>query len=105
MFAIAEGFVKQAELLVSNVVEIDGKLADALEAEVLLVTGKKAVIQPRILTPSLMFRDTSETSDFDSVPVLNPADLLEKDKLFPQIPLSRLSADFCGVLYNALLVL
>ena len=42
MFAIAEGMIKQAESLVQEVVEIDGKLAEALEAEVLLVTGNKA---------------------------------------------------------------
>ena len=98
--------MKQAEALVGNVVEIDGKLADALEAEVVLVTGNKASIQPKILTPSLMFRDTS-VENFESVPVTSVAseNYLEKDKLFPQIPSSRLSLDFCGVIYNSLLVL
>lgn len=105
LFQIAEVFLKQAEALLSSVVEIDVKLADALEAEVLLVTGNKASIQPKILTPSLMFRDTTETN-FETVTVSNPVEAFyEKDKLFPQIPSSRLSLDFCGVLYNSLLVL
>lgn len=108
VFEVAEGFLKQAEALVGNVVEIDTKLAEALEAEVLLVTGNKASIQPKILTPSLMFRGLPSANDnFETVSVtttiLTDA-YLEKDKLFPQIPSSRLSLDFCGVLYNSLLV-
>ena len=108
MFAVAEGLIKQAESLVQEVVEIDGKLAEALEAEVLLVTGNKAKIQPKILTPSLMFKGDggSSASELEEVSSsVNLSMLLEKDKLFPQIPSSRISLDFCGVLYNALLVL
>jgi hypothetical protein len=55
MFEVAEGLLKQAEALVGNVVEIDTKLTDALEAEVSLVTGNKASIQPKILTPSVIY--------------------------------------------------
>ena len=108
LFQIAEGFLRQAEELVSSVVEIDVKLAEALEAEVLLVTGNKASIQPKILTPSLMFRNRNSVgNNFESVPVSSPVveAFYEGDKLFPQIPSSRLSLDFCGVLYNSLLVL
>ena len=107
MFAVAEGFVRQAEGLVQEVVEIDAKLADALEAEVLLITGDKAKIQPKILTPSLMFRGdgTGVLEDVSDADGCRETLLLEKDKLFPQIPSSRLALDFCGVLYNSLLVL
>jgi hypothetical protein len=103
MFAVAEGLLKQAEALVGNVVEIDTKLADALEAEVSLVTGNKASIQPKILTPSLMFRNLPGDK-FETVLAHSEETYLEKDKLFPQIPSSRLSLDFCGVIYNSLLV-
>lgn len=107
MFGIAEGFVRQAEALLLEVVEIDGKLAEALEAEVLLVTGNKAKIQPKILTPSLMFRHGAleDVSDDDDGRRAESLVLLEADKLFPQIAASRISLDFCGVLYNSLLVL
>lgn len=106
LFDIAEKFVRQAEILVTNVVEIDGKLADALEAEVLLITGNKATIQPKILTPSQMFRDPETNSEAISVTTNSASNhFFEKDKLFPQIPFSRLSLDFCGVIYNSLLVL
>jgi hypothetical protein len=57
MFEVAEGLLKQAEALVGNVVEIDTKLTDALEAEVSLVTGNS--IQPKILAPSQMLRNLS----------------------------------------------
>lgn len=115
LFQIAEGFISQAESLVGNVVEIDGKLADALEAEVLLVTGNKAKITPKILTPSLMFRDNDEGEgeSEDNLRSTNnlgnlrnqSTPMYEPNKLFPQIPSSRLSLDFCGILYNSLLVL
>jgi hypothetical protein len=93
MFEVAEGLLKQAEALVGNVVEIDTKLTDALEAEVSLVTGNKASIQLKILAPSQMFRNLSGYK-FETL----------KDKLFLQITSSRLSLDFCGVIYNSLIV-
>lgn len=106
MFAVAELLVKQAEVLLPNVVEIETKLAEALETEVSLVTGKKAMIQPKILTPSLMFREPENLETVSVNANSSPTTtFFEKDKLFPQIPMSRLSLDFCGVLYNSLLVL
>lgn len=103
MYQIAEKFVQRAESVLGSVVEIDSKLAEALEAEVLLVTGNKAKIQPKILSPSLMFRGTEEPKSNDQVS--RTKGTFEPDKLFPQIPFSKLALDFCGVQYNALLVL
>lgn len=107
LFQVAEGFVRQAEGLVGSVVEIEGRLAEALEAEVLLVTGNKAKIIPKILTPSLMFRTNAVDDKQQDMNEDNTHDIsrFEKDKLFPQIPSSRLALDFCGILYNSLLVL
>jgi hypothetical protein len=104
LFRICEGFVGIAEGLVGEVVEIDAKLAEALVAEVSLITGDRARIEPKILTPSLLFReyDLPESSESTEPTELNR--FLEKDKLFPQIPSSQLSLDFCGVLYNCLVV-
>lgn len=114
MFEVAGLFVRQAEELLPGVVEIDAKLADALEREVSLVTGDKARIQPKILSPSLMFREgppgsTGSGAYGSSVSALqtpkNRQFLFEPDKLFPQIPVSQLSLDFCSVLYNVLILL
>ncbi len=110
MFGVAEMLIKQAELLLPHVVEIETELAEALEAEVSLVTGKKALIQPKILTPSLMFREPDTTAvNLETISVgsaaVSSAAFFEEGKLFPQIPMSRLSLDFCGVLYNSLLIL
>lgn len=102
MFDVAEGALRGAERFVSSVVEIDPRLAAALEQEVLLVTGRKAVIQPKILTPSSMFLDGSAGDE--RIPASARQREREREKLFPQIPASRLALDWCGVQYNALLV-
>ena len=106
MFAVAVGCLEKAEKYVSSVVEIDAKLAEALQKEVLLVTGDRAQIHPKILSPSLMFRDDlTRPVEQESETTPKFTEFTEKDKLFPQIPASRLALDFCAVQYNALLVL
>lgn len=106
MFAVAEGCLVMAEKYVSSVVEIDAKLAEALQKEVLLITGNRAQIHPKVLSPSMMFRETDGGAPVEEEAMATKfTEYTEKDKLFPQIPASRLALDFCGVQYNALLVL
>lgn len=106
MFSAAVGCLAKAEKHVASVVEIDAKLAEALEKEVSLATGDRAQIHPKILSPSLMFRDGDKAapSEMEHSPP-KFTEFTEQNKLFPQIPASRLALDFCGVQYNALLVL
>jgi hypothetical protein len=66
-----------------------------------LVTGNKASIQPKILTPSLLFRNLPDDK-FETVLTQSEETYLEMDKLFPQIPSSRLSLDFCSFSSRAL---
>ncbi len=102
MFAVAEGCLEKAEKYISVVVEIEARLAEALQKEVLLVTGDRAQIHPKVLSPSLMFRDELSQPAPEGPQF---SEFTEKEKLFPQIPASRLALDFCGVQYNSLLVL